>query len=457
MKIFNNNLNNKPKTITLKWKETDTGKTKYLPSFSKEWKNIIYSYNKNNLKNIPINDVNINKIIQSYFNLDLKSRKYSIDIRKRKHLCASQASPVKHPSGIRRRLPIKKRNFLRRIYVSNAEIKHTNNKAVITLYTINREKKILKKKYFEINKKVSKRLMKRYFLLYKKFITQILKNFNKYKYKYAFISEKISKRKFLNYKLKQLIKFLKLKNIFLKKIWSTVLCKYSKRSLKLLKKYNYKYSINQYKFNKKMFLPILSKILNKIIGKKIEYNIINLKLITYNTDLFTKALALKLKRKKKTRYLRNMLRILYRAYIPKSNRIKERSRVVKNVDFFLEKYKDLTIISNLDESSNNNLDKLLDNSHDIEEIHKTIYNSISYKNLSGIRLEVKGRLTKRYRADRSIYSLRWKGGLKNEYSSFKGLRSVLFRGNSNSNVSYSIYSTKRRIGAYAVKGWIAGK
>jgi TRAP-type mannitol/chloroaromatic compound transport system substrate-binding protein len=101
------------------------------------------------------------------------------------------------------RLPIKRRNFLRRIYVSNAEIKHTNNKAVITLYTINREKKILKKKYFKINRKVSKRLMKRYFLLYKKFVrsTKILKNFNKYKYKYAFISEKISKRKFLNYKL----------------------------------------------------------------------------------------------------------------------------------------------------------------------------------------------------------------------------------------------------------------
>lgn len=452
MKIFNNNLNNKSKTITLKWKETDIGKTKYLPSFSKEWKNIIYSYNKNNLKNIPINDVNINKIIQSYFNLYLKSRKYYVDVRKKKHLCASQAS-----LQLRSRLFIKRRNFLRRIYVSNAEIKHTNNKAVITLYTINREKMILKKKYFKLNRKVSKRLMKRYFLLYKKFVTKILKNFNKYKYKYAFISEKISKRKFLNYKLKQLNKFIKLKNIYLKKIWSTVLCKYSKRSLKLLKKYNYMYSINQYKFNKKMFLPILSKILNKIIGKKIEYNIINLKLITYNADLFTKALALKLKRKKKTRYLRNMLRILYRAYIPKGNRIKERSRVVKNVDFFLEKYKDLTIISNLDASYNNNLDKLLDDSYDIEEIHKIIYNSIGYKNLGGIRLEVKGRLTKRYRADRSIYSLRWKGGLKNEYSSFKGLRSVLFRGNSNSNVSYSIYSTKRRIGAYAVKGWISGK
>jgi hypothetical protein len=77
--------------------------------------------------------------------------------------------------------------------------------------------------------------------------------------------------------------------------------------------------------------------------------------------------------------------------------------------------------------------------------------------MGGIRLEVKGRLTKRYRADRSVYSLKWKGGLKNVDSSFKRLSSVLFKGNSKSNVSYSLFNSKRRIGAFAVKGWISGK
>jgi hypothetical protein len=33
----------------------------------------------------------------------------------------------------------------------------------------------------------------------------------------------------------------------------------------------------------------------------------------------------------------------------------------------------------------------------------------------------------------------------------------LFRGNSKSNVTYSITKSKRRIGAFAVKGWIGGK
>jgi hypothetical protein len=166
------------------------------------------------------------------------------------------------------------------------------------------------------------------------------------------------------------------------------------------------YSLNQYKFNNQILLPKLSNILNKIIGKKIEYNIVNLKSIAYNTDLFTQALALKLK-KTRMNHIKSMFSILNRAYLPKINTIKERTLVKgqNNVDLFLDKYKDLKIISNL---NTNNLDGLLGNIHETsnKEIHSTIYNSIGYKNMSGIRLEVKGRLTKRYRADRSIYSLK---------------------------------------------------
>jgi hypothetical protein len=34
---------------------------------------------------------------------------------------------------------------------------------------------------------------------------------------------------------------------------------------------------------------------------------------------------------------------------------------------------------------------------------------------------------------------------------------VLFRGNTTSNTSYSFSKSKRRVGAFAVKGWISGK
>jgi hypothetical protein len=145
-----------------------------------------------------MNDVNVNKIIQSYFNLYFKDHKY---IGSKKFIL------------LRRR-----RNFLRRIYVSNAEIKHTNNKAIITLFTVNREKKLLKKKYLKINKKISKNLIKRYFLLYKSNINKIYEILSKHKNEYAFISDKISKKRFLKYKLEYLNQFITLKNLYLKKI-----------------------------------------------------------------------------------------------------------------------------------------------------------------------------------------------------------------------------------------------
>lgn len=464
-KIYNNNLKRSgaPKTILLKKKIGDIGITKYLPSFSKEWKNTIYSYNKNTLKNIPVNDLNINKIIKGYFNLYFKDRKYT---------------------GSKFILLKRRRNLLRRIHVSNAEIKHTNNKAIITLYTLNREKNVLKKKYLKINKKISKKLIaKRYFLLYKENIEKIYKILGEYKDQGAnvvpsiFISDIIRKTKFIKYKLEYLNKFIKLKDLYLKKVWGVILNQYARKYLKYLRKYDLLYSLNQYKFNRLVFLPILSNILNKIIGKKIEYNIINLKSVAYHTDLFTNALALKL-RKRRINYIKSMFSILNRAYLPNINTIKERSLIKgdQKMDLFQGKFKDLKIISNMGElapssAQSSSLSKLLDGAYssDInngvihskdankENIHNTIYNSIGYKNMAGIRLEVKGRLTKRYRADRSIYSLKWKGGLKNVDSSFRGLSSVLFRGNSKSNVTYSIAKSKRRIGAFAVKGWIGGK
>jgi len=145
-----------------------------------------------------MNDININKIIQSYFNLYFKDHKY---IGSNKFIL------------LRRR-----RNFLRRIYVSNAEIKHINNKAIITLFTVNREKKLLKKKYLKINKKINKNLIKRYFLLYKSNIKKIYDILSKHKNEYVFIPDKISKKRFLKYKLEYLNQFITLKNLYIKKI-----------------------------------------------------------------------------------------------------------------------------------------------------------------------------------------------------------------------------------------------
>ena len=71
--------------------------------------------------------------------------------------------------------------------------------------------------------------------------------------------------------------------------------------------------------------------------------------------------------------------------------------------------------------------------------------------MGGAKLRVKGRLTRRYRADRAVYKLKWKGGLKNIDSAFKGLSTVQYLGHRDSNVTVSSLASKRRIGSFGVK------
>jgi hypothetical protein len=77
--------------------------------------------------------------------------------------------------------------------------------------------------------------------------------------------------------------------------------------------------------------------------------------------------------------------------------------------------------------------------------------------MAGVRLEAKGRLTRRFTASRSIFKIKWKGSLKNIDSSYKGLSSVILKGHVKSNVQYSLVKSKTRNGAFGLKGWISGK
>jgi hypothetical protein len=77
--------------------------------------------------------------------------------------------------------------------------------------------------------------------------------------------------------------------------------------------------------------------------------------------------------------------------------------------------------------------------------------------LRGIRVEAKGRLTRRRTASRSVFKMKWKGGLKNVESSFRGLPTIMLRGIVKSNLQYSVINSKNRNGAFGVKGWISSK
>ena len=89
-------------------------------------------------------------------------------------------------------------------------------------------------------------------------------------------------------------------------------------------------------------------------------------------------------------------------------------------------------------------------------LRKSIIRKLKYRNVTGFRVEARGRLTKRYTASRSVLRLKYKGNLLNIDSSIKGLSSVFLKGNLKSNVQYTKLVSKSRIGSFGIKGWISG-
>src|SRR5690606_11056770 len=121
---------------------------------------------------------------------------------------------------------------------------------------------------------------------------------------------------------------------------------------------------------------------------------------------------------KKIHIINQMDYILNRVVLPKANKFIERSLVKNKLNYLENKYKYLNI-SYILNNNDNNLSELLNKLYyniitnyynnlnkDYLKVYEIIFNSINYKNFGGIRIEVKGRLTKRYRADRSVFKVR---------------------------------------------------
>lgn len=428
--LFTKKINTNYKLIPFNVSVNDIGKTKYIPPVAKEWKNNVYNYNSNNIMNYPVYDLNVNSLIKGYFNMFFENKFFKNKFISRK----------------------KKRKSLNKIFVSKAEIKHTNSKAIITIYVYNRERLILLKKIRGLKKKFLKLVV---FLL-------ILGASSNKIFKYLPFS---SNKSFVNPGFA--IKSLSIK---------------ISRILETIRKYRLRLSLNKYKLEDK-FLFKLSQYISKFYGKKVEFNIVNLKSIAYNGDIFTDILTSKVKKEKSSPIWR-INTLLSKVVFPKANRIIERGRVEKNVDleFVGNKYKNLNISSiintNVFVKDGYALNKLLNDLHyktNLEKENKLnkdnisldrvsylkirdiILDNIKYKNMGGAKLIVKGRLTRRFRADRALYKLKWKGGLKNIDSAFKGLSTVVYRGYLDSNVEKSMLTSKRSIGSFAVRGWFSGK
>jgi len=399
--IFNKSINNNLKLIPLKTRNY-VGEVKYLPPVSKEWNNTIYAFNKHNVMNLPVNDNNIQNLIQSYFNLrfvpQFINKKYK-------------------PRSVRRK-------SINKIYVSDTEIKHTNSKAILTIYTFNREKIALLNKVNDLKIRLLRKI--RILILKKK---QILQDKNQ--------------------------SYLKFQSLIKNEV---------RKELTTLRKFKLRLDLNKYKFEE-ILLYKLSNILGVYYNKKVEFNLVNLKSMMFNTDIFTKILNEKL-RKKKISVLRLMKFFFNKIKIPKVDKISVKKVAKKGIDFNLleNQHLDLGLISIQKKSFTAFLKKIYNNiisgtnlTKDYDKIYNIIFNCIKYKNMAGVRLQVKGRLSNRNTANRAEAKVQWKGSLKNLYSSYNGLSAVKFRGYLNSNIDYTMVASKRRVGSFAVKGWISGR
>ena len=427
------------------------GKPRHYPPANKEWFNSIYTYNNKTIKLLPSLDKVTLKLAKSYFNF------YSRKLEKK----------IKSP-----RMRIKARRLsTNRLLISRAELKHTNDKVVVTIYVYNRQNK------YYYNKLISIAM-----------INNVLPNKNKIK---------IIKKKSLKIKsrvLKQKILALKTLGLFTSKkekldtnkfkVYDTTYLKqYVTRSLRkeMLDVFLLQLiSFNESKFENRYLLP-LTNLVSRVYNKKVEFNLVNLKYLYLNSYIFTETLVTKI-RNRKNRLLRVLNTSLSLFKLPSVDRavlyeeIYNRKRKLQNLKVDNATTHFLSLKSDTISHFNDLLEESLINTDPKDSIYKlkdfiaqrtnlmfnyplfvlnTIIESIRNKYVSGIRLEVAGRLTKRNKADRSLFKLRYKGNIRNMDSSYKGLSAVLLRGYAKSNLQYTKSKSKIRIGSYGLKGWVS--
>ena len=442
---FSNDYINKEKNIKIqnKSEKEEYNNLIYSPSSSKEWFSSVYSYNKSYIKPLIVFDLISNKLFSSYFNMFRDKIKILF----------------------KRRRDNKSRYSANKVYVSRAELKHTNTKLLIILSTYNKQKSTLlrwtrKIIYFKRMYKILGESKDRYVVKHKRFFTRLLKTvIHKSR---IILVEKLIKNgntkieryipaqiNRLNHKWnlvfkRKLFLFRKWNMLFLKKNNNNILTnfllsfknkklykvpRYSRwllknnfRVVKMLFKNTRLISFNKSKFNN-LVLNLrnlgLTSLLEKIYGKKVVIKLVDLKSIHLNSDVFSSAVALKLRDRKN-----KAVRVLRKAVLQ------------------MVKIPDLHTLITFDDN--------------IQAINKNnIVNTIKQQIVSGVRFEAAGRLTRRLTAMRSVFKYRYIGSLKNLRSSFNNKSSILLRGHAKANSQYTLINSKTRNGTFGLKGWVS--
>lgn len=202
---------------------------------------------------------------------------------------------------------------------------------------------------------------------------------------------------------------------------------------------------NSYIFNANNLLP-LKDILKKIYHKKVEFNIINLKYLYLDSNIFAEAITRKLKDRQK-----RVLRVLKLGLnLTKKPYFKIHFHKKNNLQFlFCDKKLDLNINS-VWGKPNSIKNEYLIYKPNAYKLRIFLYH-MKQKIISGIRLQGTGRLTKRLTAARSISKVKYMGSLKNLNSSYENVSTVMLRGFVKSNLQYININNYNRNGSFGVK------
>jgi flagellar biosynthesis regulator FlaF len=221
------------------------------------------------------------------------------------------------------------------------------------------------------------------------------------------------------------------------------------------------------------FISKLIDLVKQVYNKKVEFNIVNLKKMHLNSDIYTQAVSLKLKNRDNKLY-RVLKASLRKIKLPVIKKIDEIQKKPNRDEFLVNIIRNNTISTMLkkikkNKIRNDNLNKLLLKFYPLADnlklnvikkpfsiirsfsLEDYVLRSLKHLNLRGIRVEAKGRLTRRFTASRSVSKMRCKGGLKNVDSSFRGLSTIMLRGIVKSNLQYSTINSKNRNGAFGIK------
>jgi hypothetical protein len=422
-------------------------------------------------------------LLKSYFNIQLNPKNLNIKRSSSRHI----------------------RFSTKRIFVGRGEIKHTSSKVIITFYVHNTEKLYLERAIHLVKKALYNpaRPLKTY-------VTRDINNKKIISYNRPLSLDEYSNlpEHYNKWYVNHALRFIKVKNLYLSNlnIQYNILTKMA--NLKLISEedknntiLNLYKNINYFNYpnfstymtivrenyisrltslkallelnNKKFFNPYITELIRLVesfYNKKVEFNIVNLKKMHLNSDIFTQAIALKLKNRKNKLY-RVLKSSLRKVNLPKINRITEVFNKTNKDDFFVNKIRNDNISSMFNnDNANDSLNNLLLNffpdannirvntlkktsiKQDSISLENYVLKSLKHLNVRGVKIEAKGRITRRLTASRSVFKMKLKGGLKNVDSSFKGLSTIMLRGNFKSNIQHSFISSKNRNGAFGVKG-----